>query len=87
MAAPEEKFNAQKHRAHGIEHPPADAVIAGTLAPGFTFQGRPIRPALVQLRDTNAPVAEVSAAPAEETAPEKSEEESAAAGQLTLEAN
>ena len=48
-AAPEEKFEAQKHRAHGVENPPADAVIAETLAPGIAFQGRLIRPALVRL--------------------------------------
>ena len=56
-AEPDEKFDAQKHRAHGVETPPADAVIAETLAPGLTFQGRMIRPALVRLRETAAPVA------------------------------
>jgi hypothetical protein len=45
-----EKFDAQKHRAHGVENPPADAVAAETLAPGITFQSRLIRPALVRLR-------------------------------------
>ena len=39
-AAPDEKFDAQKHRAHGVENPPAEAVVAETLAPGMTFQGR-----------------------------------------------
>ena len=45
-----EKFDAQKHRAHGVENPPADGVVAETLAAGFTFQGRLVRPALVRLR-------------------------------------
>jgi molecular chaperone GrpE (heat shock protein) len=49
-AEPEEKFDAQKHRAHGVENPPAEAVAAETLAPGLTFQGRLIRPALVRLK-------------------------------------
>jgi molecular chaperone GrpE (heat shock protein) len=83
QAAPEEKFDAQKHRAHGVENPPAEAVVAETLAPGMTFQGRLIRPALVRLQDLNAP-----AAPAEasvETAPEKSE--AAAPAPLSLEAD
>jgi molecular chaperone GrpE (heat shock protein) len=49
-AAPTEKFDAQKHRAHGVENAPADAVVAETLAPGISFQGRLIRPALVRLQ-------------------------------------
>ena len=56
-AEPNEKFDAQKHRAHGVEPPPADAVVAETLAPGLTFQGRLIRPALVRLQPVNALVA------------------------------
>ena len=84
-AAPEEKFDAQKHRAHGVENPPAEAVVAETLAPGLTFQGRLIRPALVRLQEavssTPAP------APAAESAPETSSEkpEASASAQLTLE--
>ena len=52
-AEAEEKFDAQKHRAHGVENPPADAVADETLAPGLTFQGRLIRPALVRLREAS----------------------------------
>jgi molecular chaperone GrpE (heat shock protein) len=83
-AAPEEKFDAQKHRAHGMENPPADAIVAETLAPGMTYQGRLIRPAFVRLHDANAPASE----PVKETveiAPEKSE--AAAPAQLSLEAD
>jgi molecular chaperone GrpE (heat shock protein) len=50
--APDEKFDAQKHRAHGVEKPPADALIAETLAPGIAFQGRLVRPALVRLKSS-----------------------------------
>jgi len=50
MAGPDEKFDGKKHRAHGVENPPADGVVAETLAAGFTFQGRLVRPALVRLR-------------------------------------
>ncbi len=57
VAEPDEKFDAQKHRAHGVENPPADAVAAETLAPGLTFQGRLIRPVLVRLREAAAPAA------------------------------
>jgi hypothetical protein len=52
-----EKFDAQKHRAHGVENPPTDAAVAETLAPGITFQSRPVRPALVRLRAPGDPVA------------------------------
>ncbi len=64
-AATGEKFDGQKHRAHGVENPPAEAGIAETLAPGITFQGRLIRPALVRLQSAPPPV----------EAPEKNEEE------------
>lgn len=61
-AAAGEKFDAERHRVHGEENPPADSVIAETLAPGLSFQGRLIRPALVQLQDKTA--AEPAEAPA-----------------------
>jgi len=48
-AVPGEKFDGQRHRVQGVENPPAEAVAAETLAPGLTFQGRLIRPALVRL--------------------------------------
>jgi molecular chaperone GrpE (heat shock protein) len=64
-----EKFDAQKHRAHGAENPPADGVVAELLAPGVSFQGRLLRPALVRLQGEVAPAA----------APGKVEEEKASA--------
>ena len=87
-AAPAEKFDAQKHRAHGVENPPADAVIAETLAPGMSFQGRLIRPALVRLQEANPPpIAE----PVQETMPaqEIPEEKppTAEPGEFALETN
>ena len=62
-AVPEEKFDAQKHRAHGVENPPADGVVAELLAPGLTFQGRLIRPALVRLQEAVPPAPVPEAAP------------------------
>ena len=68
-AAANETFDAQKFRVHGVENPPAEAVIAETLAPGLSFQGRILRPALVRLQDEKAAATDEPAAPA----PEKSE--------------
>ena len=48
---PGEKFNAERHHAHGLENPPIDGVVAETLAPGLAFQGRLVRPALVRLHE------------------------------------
>jgi molecular chaperone GrpE (heat shock protein) len=52
-----EPFDAQRHQL--IEEgatPPSDAIVADTIAAGYTFQGRLIRPALVRLRETPAAV-------------------------------
>ena len=45
-----EKFDAEKHRAHGVENPSADSTMVELLAPGINFQGRLMRPALVRLQ-------------------------------------
>jgi molecular chaperone GrpE (heat shock protein) len=57
-----ERFDAQRHQL--VEEgatAPADAVVAETIATGYTFQGRLVRPALVRLRDGEAAVAAVTA--------------------------
>ena len=63
-----EPFDAQRHQLveEGAKAP-ADAVVAETIATGYTFQGRLVRPALVRLRDGEAAVAAVTT----EAAPEK----------------
>jgi molecular chaperone GrpE (heat shock protein) len=53
-----EPFDAKRHQL--IEEgatPPPDAVVSETVATGYTFQGRLVRPALVRLRETSAAVA------------------------------
>jgi len=46
-----EPFDAQRHQSVADGAKPApDAVIAETVATGYTFQGRLVRPALVRLR-------------------------------------
>jgi molecular chaperone GrpE (heat shock protein) len=62
-AEPDKPFDAERHQVAGSkEMPPASAVVAETVGSGYTFQGRLLRPALVRLRDGNAPA---------ETEPEK----------------
>ena len=81
VVEPGEPFDAERHQVAGSkETPPAGAVVAETVGLGYTFQGRLLRPALVRLRDGNAPAetpAEKSAAAAT-PAPEDAE------GQLPL---
>jgi molecular chaperone GrpE (heat shock protein) len=56
-ASEAEPFNAQRHQlVEDGATPPPDAVVADTVAAGYTFQGRLVRPALVRLRGTPAAV-------------------------------
>ncbi len=52
VAAPAEPFDSQRHKLLDGEAAGADALIGETLATGFTFQGRLLRPALVTLQKT-----------------------------------
>jgi molecular chaperone GrpE (heat shock protein) len=56
-----EPFDAQRHQLveEGAK-PPADAVVGETIATGYTFQGRLLRPALVRLRGDHAAIAAVA---------------------------
>jgi molecular chaperone GrpE (heat shock protein) len=50
-----EPFDAQKHQLIDVEaKAPAGATVAETVASGYTFQGRLIRPALVRLTNGQA---------------------------------
>jgi molecular chaperone GrpE (heat shock protein) len=52
----DEPFNAERHQvAEGTEKPPAGAVVAETIGPGYTFQGKLLRPALVRLGGAAVP--------------------------------
>ncbi|MGD0261188.1 MAG: nucleotide exchange factor GrpE [Verrucomicrobiota bacterium] len=63
-----EPFDVQRHQlVEAGAKPPPDAVVAETIATGYTFQGRLVRPALVRLRENPAAVA----APQPEAANEK----------------
>jgi len=65
VAAPDEPFNAERHQVvDSKETPPAGAIIAETVGSGYTFQGRPLRPALVRLRGPAAPAKPAAEKPA-----------------------
>ncbi len=58
VPAPDEKFDAERHQVAGTkEKPSADAVVAETIASGYTFQGKLFRPAMVRLREKDLPAA------------------------------
>jgi molecular chaperone GrpE (heat shock protein) len=62
-------FDPQMHQAHEVSGPvPAGAVIQQPLAPGYTYQGRVLRPALVQLAASASAPAAAGAAPAQPAA-------------------
>ena len=50
-----EPFNPQRHKTLDGKEPLAGAVVADTIGSGYTFQGQPLRPALVRLREAAAP--------------------------------
>jgi molecular chaperone GrpE (heat shock protein) len=74
VAAPGEPFDAQRHQTPNGKAPPVDAKVQETVATGFTFQGRLIRPAAVLVQAAEAGAggeaasAEHPAAPAEPVA-------------------
>lgn len=72
VALPDEPFDSQRHQLPDSETAPADGKIAGTLAAGFTFRGELLRPALVELQNTEA----APAVPAETEPAEKVSEQS-----------
>lgn len=57
VAANSEVFDAQRHQAMDGKAPTNGAKVAETLAAGYTFQGRLLRPALVRLSENGAATA------------------------------
>lgn len=54
VATTEEKFDAERHQVLNGETQPVDgAAVDETVANGYTFQGRLLRPAIVRLRNGN----------------------------------
>jgi len=55
-AAENEPFNPERHQPLDAKtKPPPEATVSETLATGYTYQGRILRPALVRLRANGAP--------------------------------
>lgn len=77
-AEPGEAFDAQKHHPADGKAPEGEATVAETTAPGYTYQGRVVRPAMVTLQTAESAEPAVTETPAEaieepatEAAPEK----------------
>jgi molecular chaperone GrpE (heat shock protein) len=69
LTEPNEPFNPERHQAVGVkEKPAAGAITVETVAPGYTFQSKLVRPALVRLRD-ETPAPSPAPAPVAVTAP------------------
>lgn len=60
---PNEPFNAERHQVIGGKKPTDGGAVAETIASGYTFQGKLVRPALVRLREPVTPAAPVNPAP------------------------
>jgi len=72
-AAESEPFDPQRHQLiEGDPKAAAEAVVEETVAAGYTFQGRLLRPALVRLRGTNGEVQR----PHQPAAPRREEDQS-----------
>jgi molecular chaperone GrpE (heat shock protein) len=64
----DEVFDANRHKLPDSQTAPEGARVAETLATGFTFQGRLLRPALVKLKPAGG-TADAPSEPAAETSP------------------
>lgn len=71
IAEPGETFDAQKHQAAEAEKAADGAPIYGTIATGYTFRGKLIRPVLVS---TQAPAASTTPPPEEKPVAPRAEE-------------
>ena len=71
VATPAEIFDERRHQLmDGEPRPAADAAVEETIASGYTFQGKLIRPVLVRLRNGNGHGLEGKGDPAADSAPE-----------------
>ena len=64
-AEPGKPFDPKVHQLRDEEKPADDATVAATLAPGYTIQGRLLRPALVRLKSAADEAEPAAAEPVE----------------------
>ena len=64
-----EPFDADSHKTLDGKEAPSGAVISETIGCGYTFQGQPLRPALVRLREGAPPSSPPAPKPAAAPAP------------------
>lgn len=57
VAKPGERFDSGRHQPLDGTAPPPDSVVEATMAAGYNFQGRVLRPALVKVSSGGAPAA------------------------------
>ena len=69
VAEPDQQFDPQRHQLLEGNQPPPDATIAETIATGYSFQGKLIRPALVRLANLPGTPSIPPAAEAAQAAP------------------
>jgi molecular chaperone GrpE (heat shock protein) len=64
VGEPNEPFNPERHQLPDTKQKPADgSVISETIASGYTFQGRLLRPALVRIREAALPTPPIASPP------------------------
>ncbi|HEV2319814.1 MAG TPA: nucleotide exchange factor GrpE, partial [Verrucomicrobiae bacterium] len=80
-----ESFDAERHKPVDTKNPAEGAVVAETLAAGYTFQGKLLRPALVRVRE--AAPAQPETAPVVPTPPGEPNGSAPAQDTLALEAD
>jgi molecular chaperone GrpE (heat shock protein) len=86
IAQPNEPFDAARHQLVDPKEKPADGAVVGeTLAAGYSFQGKLIRPALVRVRE--AATAPAETAPVTSIAPDASQVSAQAQNTLALDAD
>jgi molecular chaperone GrpE (heat shock protein) len=86
VAQPNEAFDANRHQLMDTKQAPPDGAVVGeTLAAGYTFQGKMLRPALVRVREAVSAPAET--APVAPITPDESKVTEPAQDTLALEAD
>jgi molecular chaperone GrpE (heat shock protein) len=86
VAQSDEPFDSTRHQLLDPKQKPADgAIVAETLAAGYTFQGKLLRAALVRVREATSAPTEAESEPVAPITPETSTVSATAQDTLALE--